>query len=43
MAFGNTRPLVPTKVGWPSFSLKARRSAGEKSAIACCRRGAAAP
>ena len=41
MSFGNTRPLVPMKVGWPSASLNARRSSGEKAVIAarrCVRR-----
>ena len=31
---GNTRPLEPTKVGWPRLSLQARNAAGGNASIA---------
>ena len=34
MATGNTRPLVPTKVGWPSASHQARTASGGKASMA---------
>ena len=34
IAFGNTRPLEPTKVGWPSSALQSRSASGGNASIA---------
>ena len=38
-ACGNTRPLEPTKVGWPNASLHARNASGGNASIAGARCG----
>ena len=43
MARGKTRPLEPTKVGWPRPSTQAIRSSGPKSAIQALAVSAAGP
>ena len=40
-AFGNTRPLLPMKVGCPSASLQARNASGGNASTAAFRRGSA--
>ena len=40
-AFGNTRPLEPTKVGCPSASLQSRKASGGNASIAAFRCGVA--
>ncbi|MND87392.1 hypothetical protein D3C77_336450 [compost metagenome] len=42
IAFGNTRPEEPTKVGWPRPSTQAVRSAGEKASSQAATRARAA-